>query len=53
LQIGKPAAFTCVYNGAKGHLAAKVVAPSGAEDEALVQSLDDTDCKLELLNKVS
>ena len=35
-------AFTCVFNGAKGHLDAKVVAPSGAEDEALVQSLDDT-----------
>lgn len=31
-----------MYNGAKGSLHAKVVAPSGAEDEALVQALDDT-----------
>lgn len=31
-----------MYNGAKGNLSAKVVAPSGAEDEALVQALDDT-----------
>lgn len=45
LQIGKPNAFTCVFNGAKGVLAAKVVAPSGAEDEALVQPLDDTNSK--------
>jgi len=34
-----------VANGAKGQLYAKVVAPSGAEDEALVQSLDDSDCE--------
>lgn len=40
-QIGKPVAFTCIFNGAKGHLTAKVVAPTGAEDEALIQALDD------------
>lgn len=44
-QIGKPASFTCVFNGAKGELHAKVVAPSGAEDEALCQSLDDSNCE--------
>ena len=46
LQIGKPNAFTCVFNGATGTLGAKVVAPSGAEDEALIQALDDTNSKL-------
>lgn len=45
LQVGKPASFTCSFNGAKGDLFARVVAPSGAEDEALVQSLDDSNSK--------
>ncbi|XP_067932451.1 filamin-A-like isoform X2 [Watersipora subatra] len=45
LEIGKPASFTCQFNGAKGELFAKVVAPSGAEDEALCQSLDDSDSR--------
>ncbi|KAK6175823.1 hypothetical protein SNE40_014209 [Patella caerulea] len=41
LQVGKPAAFVVNFNGAKGRLSARVVAPSGAEDEALIQEIDD------------
>lgn len=39
-QINKPAAFTVDFNGAVGKLDARVVAPSGAEDEAIVQEVD-------------
>ncbi|CAL1528168.1 unnamed protein product [Lymnaea stagnalis] len=41
LQVGKPAAFVVNFNGAKGRLTATVVSPSGSEEEALVQDLDD------------
>ncbi|CAH1784407.1 unnamed protein product [Owenia fusiformis] len=41
LQIGKPAAFTVETNGALGKLDARIVAPSGAEDEAVVQEIDE------------
>ncbi|GFR73948.1 filamin-C [Elysia marginata] len=41
LEVGKPAAFVVNFNGAKGRLNAKVVSPSGAEEEALVQEIDD------------
>ena len=40
LQINKPAAFTVDFNGAQGRLDARVVAPSGAEDEAIIQEVD-------------
>ena len=40
LQINKPAAFTVNFNGAQGKLDARVVAPSGAEDEAIIQEVD-------------
>lgn len=40
LQINKPAAFTVDFHGARGNLDARVVAPSGAEDEAIVQEID-------------
>jgi len=40
LQINKPAAFTVDFNGAQGKLDARVVAPSGAEDEAIIQEVD-------------
>jgi len=40
LQINKPASFTVDFNGAKGKLDARVVAPSGAEDEAIIQEVD-------------
>ena len=40
LQINKPAAFTVDFHGARGNLDARVVAPSGAEDEAIVQEVD-------------
>ena len=39
-QINKPAAFTVDFNGAQGKLDARVVAPSGAEDEAIIQEVD-------------
>lgn len=42
LQIGKPCSFVVNFNGAqKGKLQARVVSPSGAEEEALVQEIDD------------
>ncbi|GFN93493.1 filamin-c [Plakobranchus ocellatus] len=41
LEVGKPAAFVVNFNGAKGRLYAKVVSPSGAEEEALIQEVDD------------
>ncbi|XP_056000448.1 filamin-A-like isoform X18 [Ostrea edulis] len=42
LQVGKPAAFVVNYNGAsKGKLRARVVSPSGTEEEALIQEIDD------------
>ena len=39
-QINEPAAFTVDFHGAQGKLDARVVAPSGAEDEAIVQEVD-------------
>lgn len=39
--MGKPAAFVVNFNGATGKLTARVVSPSGAEEEALVQEIDD------------
>ncbi|XP_025106448.1 filamin-A-like isoform X4 [Pomacea canaliculata] len=41
LQVGKPAAFVVNFNGAKGKLRAQVVSPSGSQEEALVQEVDD------------
>ena len=41
LQPNKPAAFVVNFNGAKGRLTARVISPSGAEEEALVQEIDD------------
>ncbi|KAL8611652.1 hypothetical protein ACOMHN_065130 [Nucella lapillus] len=41
LQVNKPAAFVVNFNGAKGKLAAHVISPSGAQEEALVQEVDD------------
>ncbi|XP_063405540.1 filamin-A-like isoform X12 [Mytilus trossulus] len=42
LQVGKPAAFVVNFNDAqKGKLKAKVVAPSGTEEEAIIQEIDD------------
>ncbi|XP_064632240.1 filamin-A-like isoform X7 [Lineus longissimus] len=41
LQVGRPAAFTVDFNGAHGTLTAYVVSPSGAEEEAIIQELDD------------
>ena len=41
-QIGKPCAFVVNFNGApRGKLQAKVVTPSGAEEDALIQEIDD------------
>lgn len=41
-QINKPCAFVVNFNGApKGKLTARVVSPSGSEDDALVQEIDD------------
>jgi len=40
LQINKPAAFTVDFNGAEGKLDAHVVAPSGTEDQAIIQEVD-------------
>ena len=41
-QVGKPCAFVVNFNGApKGKLQARVVTPSGSEEEALVQEIDD------------
>lgn len=39
--MGKPAAFVVNFNGAKGKLRAQVVSPSGSQEEALVQEVDD------------
>ncbi|XP_052780237.1 filamin-A-like isoform X2 [Mya arenaria] len=42
LAIGKPCSFVVNFNGApKGRLQARVVSPSGAEEEALVQEIDE------------
>ncbi|XP_053377764.1 filamin-A-like isoform X5 [Mercenaria mercenaria] len=42
LAIGKPCSFVVNFNGApKGKLQARVVSPSGSEDEALVQEIDE------------
>jgi len=46
LQINKPAAFTVDFNGAQGKLDARVVAPSGAEDQAVIQEVDKGMTKL-------
>merc|ERR1712136_308009 len=40
LQVGKPATFNVQFNGAQGHLDARVVAPSGAEDEATLMEVE-------------
>ena len=40
LQVGKPATFNVQFNGAQGHLDARVVAPSGAEDEAALMEVE-------------
>jgi len=40
LQINKPAAFTVDFNGAQGKLDAHVIAPSGTEDQAIIQEVD-------------
>ena len=39
-QVNQPASFTIQLNGAQGKLDARVVAPSGAEDEAIIQNID-------------
>lgn len=45
-QVGKPAAFVVNYNGAsKGKLRARVISPSGTEEEALIQEIDDGRCQ--------
>ena len=45
LQIGKPCTFVVNFNGAqKGNLQARVVTPSGAEDDVLVQEIDEGKC---------
>ncbi|XP_052286873.1 filamin-A-like isoform X5 [Dreissena polymorpha] len=42
LTIGKPCSFVVNFNGApRGRLQARVVCPSGAEDDALVQEIDE------------
>ena len=38
--MGKPATFNVQFNGAQGHLDARVVAPSGAEDEAALMEVE-------------
>eukprot|EP00918_Siedleckia_nematoides_P105694 GHVU01230790.1.p1 GENE.GHVU01230790.1~~GHVU01230790.1.p1 ORF type:complete len:2480 (+),score=363.92 GHVU01230790.1:158-7597(+) len=40
LMINQPAAFTVDTHGALGKLDARVVSPSGAEDEAIIQEVD-------------
>lgn len=39
-QVNKPAAFAVDLNGVKGKLDARVLAPSGAEEQAVIQELD-------------
>lgn len=40
VQADKPTAFLVRKNGAKGELDAKIVAPSGIEDDCFIQSID-------------
>ncbi|XP_046683134.1 filamin-A isoform X3 [Homalodisca vitripennis] len=40
VQADKPAQFLVRKNGAKGQLDAKIVSPSGAEDDCFIQSID-------------
>nr|CAD7198034.1 unnamed protein product [Timema douglasi] len=40
VQADKPAAFLVRKNGAKGELDAKIVSPSGTEDDCFIQSID-------------
>jgi len=41
VQINQPASFAVQLGKAKGPLDARVVAPSGAEDQATVQEIDE------------
>ncbi|XP_006811450.2 filamin-C-like [Saccoglossus kowalevskii] len=41
LKPNQPASFAVQLNGAKGFISAKVVAPSGAEDECLITEVDE------------
>lgn len=40
VQADKPAAFLVRKNGAKGELDAKIVSPSGTEDDCFIQTID-------------
>ncbi|KAL4226921.1 hypothetical protein ACF0H5_014899 [Mactra antiquata] len=52
LQIGKPCSFVVNFNGApKGKLQARVVSPSGSEDEALVQEIDEGEYAVRFIPK--
>lgn len=41
LPVGKPVTFTVMTRGAKGHLDAKVVAPSGAAEDCFITPIDE------------
>jgi len=41
LQINQPASFAVELGKARGPLDARVVAPSGAEDRAIIEQIDE------------
>lgn len=41
LEINKPCTFSVKFNGAKGKVDAKVITPSGLQENCLVQEMDD------------
>lgn len=44
VQLNKPAAFTVDMTGNKGMLDARIIAPSGAEDQAIIEHIDNGWC---------
>ncbi|ESO10099.1 hypothetical protein HELRODRAFT_72745 [Helobdella robusta] len=43
-QLNRPAVFTVDMTGSKGSLDARIIAPSGAEDQAIVEQIDKNSC---------
>ncbi|XP_036366037.1 filamin-A isoform X2 [Octopus sinensis] len=51
LQVNKPAVFKVSFNGAHGKLLAKVVSPSGVEDDALVNEINEGEYAVSFIPK--
>lgn len=51
VKVNTATQFTVDFNGAKGQLKAKVIAPSGAETEATVNEVQKGTCCAFLVNR--